>query len=305
MQSVALQVLVVVMMLAVGLELTTDHLAEAPRRAGWFGLALIANLVVVPVGAWLLADALGLSVGLSAGLVLLAASPGGPVGPVLGKIANADLGFSTALMVLLGIAGLVSAPLTVSLLLDAERATGDGTLFWPMFQALLLFQIVPLAIAMATRHLRPALATQLAKPAGLMSNVLLVAVIVGLVFTRGEALADVSAGVHGALIAGLLVILAPTLLRAAGPSVLRGLSVVTAVRNISVALLLAASFFDDPEVEVAILVCAFWMLVLPGVVGVVARRFRTDASIDLTGEPSAEGSPGRMTDLDDQPQLAT
>ncbi len=292
MQSIALQVLVVVMMLAVGLELTTSHLTEAPRRAGWFGVALIANLIVVPVGAWLLADAIGLSAGLSAGLVLLAASPGGPVGPVLGKIANADLGFSTALMVLLGVAGLVSAPLTVSLLLDAERGAGGGNLFWPMFGALLLFQFVPLAVAMAIRHLRPALAARLAKPAGLLSTVLLVAVVVGLVITRGEALADVSAGVHGALIAGLLLILAPTLLRADGPSVLRGLSVVTAVRNISVALLLASRFFDDPQVEVAILVCAFWMLVLPGVVGLIARRFCTVADTD--DQPVAAGARPRL-----------
>lgn len=272
MQSLALQVLVVVMMLAVGLELRTSDLTEAPRRARWFAAAMVANIFAVPIGAWLLADALDLSTGLSAGLVLLAAAPGGPVGPVLAKIASADLGFSTALMVLLGIVGLVSAPLTVSLLLDAEG--GDG-LFWPMFAALLLFQIIPLGIAMAIRHLAPELATRLAKPAGLVSNVLLVGVIVGLVITRGDALADVSVGVHAALVASVLAILAPTLLRARPNSVLRGLSVVTAVRNISVALLLATSFFDDPQVEVAILVCAFWMLVLPGVVGVIARRFLT------------------------------
>ncbi len=273
--SVALQVLVVVMMVAVGLELTTTDLVEAPRRARWFGVALIVNLIVVPIGAWSMADALGLAAGFSAGMVLLAAAPGGPVGPVLARIGHADLGFSTALMVLLGIVGLFSAPLTVSLLLEAE---GQRGLFWPMFGALLFFQIIPLAVAMMLRHLKPEVAARLSRPAGLISNLLLVAVIVALVATRGSALAEVSMKVHAAMAGGVMLILAPMLVPSHPGSVLRGLSVVTAVRNISVALLLSARFFDDPAVEVAILVWAFWMLVLPGIGGVVVRRYLTPSS---------------------------
>lgn len=284
--NIALQVLVIVMMLSVGLELTTRDVAEAPRRASWFGLALVLNLVLFPIGAWLMADALALSAGLTAGIVLLAAAPGGPVGPVLARLGGADLGFSTGLMVLLGVVGLVTAPLTVTLLLDAE---GSGGLFWPMFRALLLFQVVPLAVAMALRAIRPTIAGALAKPARLLSNVLLVAVVGALVATRGGALADLSVGVHAALVAALLLVLGPMFLRSSGPSVLRGLCVVTAVRNISVALLLASSFFDDPEVEVAILVWAFWMLVLPGIGGVLARRFATAPAPEAATVASTAG----------------
>ncbi len=268
MQGLALQLLVVVMMLAVGLELTVTDLAAAPRRAGWFAAAIAINLLIVPLGAWALAEQLDISSGWTAGMVLLAAAPGGPVGPVLGRLGGADLGFSTGLMVLLGVVGLVSAPLTVSRALGASG--GDG-LFWPMFSSLLVFQILPLVVAMVFRHLAPRAARRLAHPARLLSNVLLAAIVVGLAAGRGSALIEVSPLVHAALVGAMLLLLAPMFMPSASP-VLRGLATVTAVRNISVALLLAANFFDDTDVEVAILVCAFWMLVLPVLAGLVGKR---------------------------------
>lgn len=298
MQSSAVQTLVVIMMFAVGLELTPADLVQAPRRGRWFVVALLVNVVAVPVGAWLLADALGLSVGLSAGVVLLAASPGGPVGPVLARIAGADLGFATGLMVLLGIVGLVSSPLTVSLLLDPGAA---GGVFWPMFRALLAFQIVPLALAAGLRYRFAAIASRLARPAGLASNVLLVVIIAALVIARGATLADVSVGVHAALIAALSALLAPVLVPMVAASLVRGLCVVTAVRNISVALMLAASFFEDPEVEVAILVCAFWTLVLAAAFGLLARwrssrpaRCQRLVQEGPESRPPASPAPGRQ-----------
>lgn len=70
----------------------------------------------------------------------------------------------------------------------------------------------------------------------------------------------------------LLLVLLPAVLVPVGAGLLRAGAIVTTVRNMSLALLLASRFFPDPETEVAILVWGFWMLALPGALGTWAAR---------------------------------
>ena len=264
MQTFVLQLLVVAMMLSIGFDLRVTDLAEGSRRPGPFALALGVNLFLFPLGTWLLADGLGASPGVTTGLVLCAVAPGGPVGLVFARRSGAHLGFSTALMFGLGVVSLVSAPLTVTLLLGAQH---NGGLFWSMFRTLLLFQVVPLTIAMALRSRAPKLAARAARPARALSNMLLLAVIAGLLATRGQVLAEITLPMHAGLIAGLLALLLPGLLAPVKTDIWRGAAMVTIVRNLSVALLLAGQFFDDPQIEAAILAWGFWMLLLPSALG--------------------------------------
>ena len=78
MQDVALQLLVVAMMMAIGLELRAAELTEVFRRPGALVGALLLNVVAFPAWAWWMGGALGLSEGARVGLLLCAAAPGGP-----------------------------------------------------------------------------------------------------------------------------------------------------------------------------------------------------------------------------------
>ncbi len=270
MLSVALAALVVIMMISIGLEIAPANLRQSLAKWKWLLAAVVLNILIFPFITWLAIETVAAPVGLAAGFLLCAAAPGGPVGPVLSRLANSDLPFATGLMVVLGILGLATTPLTASILIEGN----DGSVFWPMFAALLLFQIAPLVAAMAVRKFAPSVAASLAKPMRLLSNVLLVVIVVALVATRGEVLVGVSLATHVVLVGGLLVLLVPVLLMARPNSIARGLLIVTGVRNMSVALLLANRFFTEPDVEAAILLWSFWMLLLPAVVGFAAGRFR-------------------------------
>ncbi len=265
-RDLALYALVVVMMAAVGLHLSLDQVWSGLRRWWALALAILANLALIPALVLGLSSLLALPAGVATGLLVCAAAPGGPTGPLFTRIARADLGFGTSLQVLLSVLALVSAPLTLELL----GGSGERSLLWPMLRTLAQFQLLPLALGMAVRHRRPAWAERLGPPMGKLANLLLLLVIAGLLVTRGAALLDQAASVHAALIGLVLLPLVFGLTcpaGAAGRGTLVAAGMVTTVRNVSVALLLSASFFaDDPAVDVAILVWGFYMMVIPGLV---------------------------------------
>lgn len=263
-QDVAIAALVVAMMAAVGLDLAPADALAGLRKRGILAAAFVANVVLMPALVVWLSDLLALPRGLAIGLLVGAVAPGGPTGPLFTRIAGADLGFATSLQVLLSVAALLTAPLSLELL----GGEGSGSLLWPMARALALFQLLPLALGIALRVLREPLARRLARPVGLVANGLLLAVIVGLMVSRGAELLTQSLRVHLMMI-GLSTL--PCALALAWPAAagarptLLAAGLVTTVRNMSVALLLSASFFaEEPLVDGAILVWGFYMLALPG-----------------------------------------
>lgn len=263
-RDLALQALVIAMMAAVGLHLSFAEAWAGLRRWWVLGLAVLANLVLMPALVLGLGELLALPAGARMGLLVCAAAPGGPTGPMFTRLARADLGFGTSLQVLLSVLALVSAPLTLELL-DRD---GGQSLLWPMVQTLAVFQLLPLIAGMLIRHRRPAWAERLGPPMGKLANGLLLLVVIGLLVTRGEALLSQGLAVHAALVALVVLPLALGLVwpaRAAARPTLVAAGLVTTVRNVSVALLLSASFFaHDPAVDVAILVWGFYMMVIPG-----------------------------------------
>jgi BASS family bile acid:Na+ symporter len=272
-QSIALKVQIVAMMVAVGLQLRPADLLLALRRPFRLLGMVAVNLVVFPALVWALMMWVGAPPGLAAGVLLCAAAPGGPTGPLFTRLAGGDLGFATAAMVVLGFLGLVTAPATVSLMLGSSG--GEG-LLGPMFTTLAVYQIAPLTAAMLVRRAAPDLARRLAVPAARLANLCLVAVILGLLVARGEALLSVGFGLQAALVGALLPWLAPVALAADAGGTLRAAGIVTAVRNLSIALLLSHSFFADPQTDVGILVWGFWMMVLPAALALWRRRRRAD-----------------------------
>jgi BASS family bile acid:Na+ symporter len=262
-RELALHALVVAMMAAVGLHLPFAEAWAGLRRVGMLAVALVANLVLVPALVVGLGELLALPDGARMGLLVCAAAPGGPTGPLFTRIAKADLGFGTSLQVLLSVLALVSAPLTLELL----GRHGEESLVWPMVTTLAVFQLLPLGLGMLARQLRPAWADRLGGPLGKLANALLLLVVLGLLVTQGQVLLAQGIGVHVAFMALVVAPLAFGVVWPAGPlrPTVLALGVVTTVRNVSVALLLSASFFaHDPAVDVAILVWGFYMMVIPG-----------------------------------------
>jgi bile acid:Na+ symporter, BASS family len=115
--TVALLSFVVSSMLAMGAGLTLVQIVEPLRNARLVLLALFANFVLTPLGAFALAKLLWLDEPLGVGLLVLGCAAGAPFLPKLAEIAKGNLAFAIGVMVLLMVTTVAYVPFILPLLL--------------------------------------------------------------------------------------------------------------------------------------------------------------------------------------------
>lgn len=279
MQGIAVAILVVVMMVAIGLRTQPRELAEIGRRPLAMVAAVVVNVALIPALVLLSTRALALPTEITVGLLVCASAPAGPMGVLFAARARGHIATSVTAMLGLSMLSVVTAPLVLASTLgmsDALGADAIASIAWPMTRTLVLFQLAPLVAGMLVRRVRPALAERLAMPTTKLANALLLVVILGLLVMKGRVLADV--GLAAMLLAAALVPMCMALgFAIPGPSdQRRSLAMVTGVRNISLALLLGATYFPAALTDATILTAGLFCMVLPLVIARMVRS-RSDA----------------------------
>lgn len=241
-QDVAVQALNISLMFSLGLELDRGRLIQAAKRWGLLGGVTLLNFVVVPLIAWALRHWLPIPASVGAGLLLAAVAPGGGTGTLLTRMARGNLELS---VILLGLFTALAVPIVPALALGTLGDSGTTLSLGGMLRTLLVFQLLPLAAGMGVRAARGSWADAANRVAKPVSNAIFGGLVVGLIATRGHLTVQVG-GMGLLAIAGTVI---PSLVLAALIPATRSdraaLSLTTAVRNLSLALLLSTSFFDD------------------------------------------------------------
>lgn len=257
--SVAMLAFVVSSMLAVGVSLTVGQIVAPLRKGRIVSLALLANFVLMPLGATLVARLLWLDEPLRVALVLLGTAAGAPFLPKLAGIAKGDLAFAVGLMVLLMVVTVGYMPLVLPRLLNGVSV--DAT---QIARSLVLLMLLPLALGLGVKayhevtaeRVRPLL-DRTSTASLILLTVLILTVnvnnLIALFGTRG-VLASVLFLSVGACIGWLL----------GGPvSDIRAVMALgTAQRNIAAALVVGGQNFEDPKVVVMVVVVAIVGLLL-------------------------------------------
>jgi BASS family bile acid:Na+ symporter len=269
---IATLVFVVSSMLAMGLGLTVAQVTAPLRNLRLVSLSLLANFVLMPAGAVLLARILRLDEPLGVGLLLLGAAAGAPFLPKLTQIAKGNLAFAVALMVLLMVITVGYMPLVLPLLLPGVSVNPAK-----IAGSLVVTMLLPLAVALGVNAKFPAAAVR-AKPLfDRLSSLGLILVVVLLVVVNFKKVLSVFG--TGAILAGLLFIA----LGYAVGWVLGGpaadtrpvLGLGTAQRNIAAALVVGGQSFSDPSVVVMVVVVAIVsLLILLPISRLLARKER-------------------------------
>jgi len=147
---------VVSSMLAVGLSLTVREIVTPLRNGKLLTLAVLANFVLMPLAAILIARVLQLEQPLGVALLILGAAAGAPFLPKLASVAEGNLAFSVGLMVLLMVLTVGYMPLVLPLLLQGVEVD-------PMqiARSLVLLMLLPLGGALAVNANRPDIAAKI------------------------------------------------------------------------------------------------------------------------------------------------
>jgi bile acid:Na+ symporter, BASS family len=247
----ALLVFVVSSMLAMGLSVTIGQVAAPLRNVRLVMLSLVANFVLMPLGAVALGWLLGLDGPLAIGMLLLGSAAGAPFLPKLAEIANADLAFAIGLMVLLMVVTVVYMPIVLPLALP-------GVSIDPLAiaRSLVLLMLLPLSAALVFRARFAELAARVKPAIATVSSLSLVVFIALVSIANVRNVIDVF-GTRG-ILAGVLFILLGVavgwLLGGRAAPMRRTLALGTAQRNIAAAVVVGSQ--SDPDAVVMVVVVA-------------------------------------------------
>jgi predicted Na+-dependent transporter len=254
-------------MASMGLSLTTSAILQ-PLRNTRLVLGLVAaNFVVVPGLSVLATRLLPMEDATATAVVLLGCCAGAPFLPALAKLAQADQGLAVGSMVLLMVLTVGYAPVVVP-----RFVQGADVSAWDIASSLVVLMLLPLVLGLAVRARYPDLAQSWTGPVGQASTgALVLALGAGIFVSWREVVGSVGSWIFVGTLAVLVVGLLAGYLAAAGlPAGDRSLlALAAAQRNISAALVIAASLGGDVVLRtlVAALVLPVLLLVLAGEIG--------------------------------------
>lgn len=189
--GVLLPLSLAVIMVSLGLSLTTADFARVFKFPKGVGIGLVNLLLISPLLAFGVAELVGLEAALAVGLVLLGASPGGTTANLLTHLARGDTALSITMTAVSSVAAVVTVPLYLGLAIDHFGATFENDPEMVGVAARVFFiTVVPLAIGMAIRARRTEWAIRREGRAKQIALVLFVFVVGGSIANESEAITD-------------------------------------------------------------------------------------------------------------------
>lgn len=180
-----------IIMLGLGLSLTLEDFKRVTKYPKAMTVALFCQMVLLPLLCFFLVKVTGLNGALAVGLMLLAASPGGPTANLYSHLSKGDVALNISLTAINSVLTLFTLPLIVNFSLDYFMNSGQ---YVPMqFKKVVeVFAIVlvPVTIGMFIKNKLPQFAAKMDKPVKLASALILILIIVSVTIREKQVLVD-------------------------------------------------------------------------------------------------------------------
>ncbi|MDP1733343.1 MAG: bile acid:sodium symporter family protein [Sulfuritalea sp.] len=252
-------------MFALGLGLTLADFGRVFRQPRAIAAGLASQMLLLPLVGFAVALLFGLPPDMAAGLMLIAACPGGASAGLITKLARGETALSISLTAITSVLAVLSVPLVIGFALRHFTATDIATNLpvFEMVRGVFVITTVPVALGMLLRHLRPAFTTRIEPVAGRIATLLFVAIVVATFVSQRQVLFDHLAGTGPAA----LTLCALTMAIGFGLGALvrierRGciaIAVETGVQNAALAIFLALSVLKMPAMAVPGVIYALLM----------------------------------------------
>jgi BASS family bile acid:Na+ symporter len=187
--SLLLPAALILIMFGLGLSLRIADFAVAVLNPKPLIVALLCQVVLLPIVCFALVVVSGLSPALAMGMMLLAASPGGSSAIIYTHLANGDTALSITLNVVNTAISLVTLPLVANFsMLYFYGSEVEIPLTLDKFAQLILLAALPAALGIAFRNRRPSAAERLERPVKVFAIAFLVGVIFYAVVTQFDVI---------------------------------------------------------------------------------------------------------------------
>jgi bile acid:Na+ symporter, BASS family len=279
--GIGLPVALFVIMVGIGLTLTTGDFRRERSQPRGMVIGAIGQLIVMPLVGLAIVWLLGLQGPIAIGLVIIATVPGGTTSNVISYLGRANVALSIVLTVVASLATVLTIPLVVEFAID-RFASIDEAVSLPVLETvgqLVLIVLVPVVIGMVIRARRQDLAARIERGVSAFGAVILVVLIVGIaiglgedvpVFLRQAGPAVILLNVAGLLVGGLIGWLGGLHQRDRVT-----IAVELGIKNATLGILVATLLSDDPLYAAPSAVYGLLMYVSAVAVVVYGRRSMT------------------------------
>ena len=252
-------------MFALGLGLTLADFGRVFRQPRAIAVGLASQMLLLPFVGFAIALWFGLPPEMAAGLMLIAACPGGASAGLITKLARGDTALSISLTAITSVLAVVSVPLVVSFAL--RHFTGmEVAASLPVFEivrGVFIITTVPVALGMLLKRWRPAFTARIEPQASRLATLLFVVIVIATFVNQRQTLFEhfVTTG------PAALMLCALTMATGFGLGALIGvdrgsriaIAVETGLQNAALAIFLALSILKLPGMAVPGVIYALLM----------------------------------------------
>ena len=182
--SVVLPLSLAIIMIGMGLSLVLDDFKRVVQYPKAALIGLTNQLILLPLIAFLLARTFDLSPLLAAGLMLIAACPGGVTSNLITHVSKGDIALSVTLTAIASFITIFTIPLILAFSLTYFTGETSDPIELPFGKTILqimVITVIPISIGMAIRHFKPAFADSMERPMRLASTIIFILVLAGII----------------------------------------------------------------------------------------------------------------------------
>lgn len=270
--SVFLPLALAVIMLGMGMSLTTNDFKRVVVYPKAVLLGLLNQIFLLPLIAYALVLAFGLKAELAVGIMILAACPGGATSNLLSHLAKGDVALSITLTAVTSLVTVVSIPLIVNFALIRFMPNGEAMQLDVLKTVIsvIIVTLVPVTIGMIIHRYQPNFCARMERPVKIMSAVFLVLIIAAAILKERDNILGYFAQAGPVALALNLTTLALGFYSARfsslSPQQSRTISIEAGIQNGTLGIAIAATLIGNSQMTIP---PAIYSLIMFGTVGVL------------------------------------
>jgi len=189
--SVFLPLSLAFIMFSLGLGLTLDDFARVLRQPRGFVAGALAQVILLPVTAYLLLTAFPIAGSLALGVMILAFSPGGVTSNILTKLAGGSVALSVSLTAVVSLLCVVTVPFLTDWASNTFMGSAAPDInITSLSLAVFAITTVPVALGVAFRHFASALVQRIEPVVSTIATILFVVIVVGALASNWQLFVD-------------------------------------------------------------------------------------------------------------------
>ena len=176
--NVVLPLSLAIIMLSLGIGLTVADFKRVAERGMAFVTGAVAQVILLPVIAYLVVTAFGLPGEIAVGFMLLSFCPGGVTSNMISKLAKGDVALSVSLTAVISLLSILTVPFLAAW--SVAHFMGESApevSVTSLAIAMFLITTLPVAIGVTVRHFATGLADAIDRPLSILATVLFVIIV--------------------------------------------------------------------------------------------------------------------------------